>query len=87
MVYVGKNEYKYKRMVMSHMVADTYEELHSMADALGINRKHFQNKPGRPHYDICKSNKKLAISKGATEVSDKVIINVLRKNYGQRSIQ
>lgn len=79
MVYIGKNEYKYKRMIMSHMAADSIEELHEMATKLGIDNKHFQNKPGKPHYDICKSKKELAISQfGAIEVNDREIIKLFR---------
>ncbi len=81
MIYVGKNEYKYGRMIMSHMIADSLDELHEMADQLGINRKHFQDKPKRPHYDVCKSNKKKAIKLGAKEVSDKEIVKILKEKY------
>lgn len=53
MVYVGKNIYKYGRMKMSHMAADTLDELHEMAVKIGVAKRHFQNKKGKPHYDIC----------------------------------
>jgi len=46
---------------MSHMVADSIEELHQMADEIGLPRKWFQ----RHHYDICYSKKKLAVENGA----------------------
>jgi predicted alpha/beta superfamily hydrolase len=78
MVYVGKNEYRYGRMILHHMAADTLEELHSMAEHIGV-RKHFQNKPGKPHYDICKSNKAKAIAAGAIEVEDREIIKLFRR--------
>ena len=42
MVYVGKREYQYRRMLMSHMIADTLDELHEMADKIGVSRRHFQ---------------------------------------------
>jgi hypothetical protein len=71
MTYVGKNEYKLGRMKMSHMVSDTLGELHAMADRIGVKRKYFQDKPGRPHYDICMSTKNMAIGFGAIEVSDR----------------
>ena len=45
-----------------------------MADILGINRKWFQDKPNKPHYDICKSKKALAIKHGAKLVDDKEIV-------------
>jgi len=79
MVYVGKNEYKYRRMIMSHMAADTLEELHEMAKTIGVTKKHFQNKVGKPHYDICKEMKDKAIKAGTTEVRDREIILLFRK--------
>ena len=81
MIYIGKNEYKYGRMLMSHMIADTLNELHTMAAVLNIPRKYFQNKKGKPHYDICKSKKKEALSWGfdcIKEVSDREIIKILK---------
>lgn len=79
MVYVGTKEYRYRRMVMSHMAADTLEELHLMAAKIGVPERHFQNKPGRPHYDICKKNKIKAIEFGAIEVNDRKIIELYRQ--------
>lgn len=61
------------------MAADTIDELHGMADILGINRKWFQDKPNKPHYDICKSKKALAIKHGAKLVDDKEILKIWKK--------
>jgi hypothetical protein len=79
MVYVGKREYKYGRMTMSHMAADGLDELHEMAKAIGVHKRHFQDKPRKPHYDICKQNKLKAIKLGAIEVDDRKIIELYRK--------
>jgi FMN phosphatase YigB (HAD superfamily) len=79
MVYIGTREYKYGRMSMSHMVADSLEELHEMANAIGINKKWFQDKVNKPHYDVCKQKKLLAIKLGAKMVSEKEIIKILKK--------
>lgn len=63
---------------MCHMAADELAELHAMADAIGVARRHFQN--GRlPHYDICKSKRLQAVRLGALEVSEREIIEVLRR--------
>jgi hypothetical protein len=35
----------------------TLPELHAMAQSIGIHTRHFQNKSGKPHYDICRQNK------------------------------
>lgn len=81
MIYIGTREYKYGRMLMSHMVSDNLEELHAFADELGIAWKHFQDKDGKPHYDICKAKKAKALTMfGVKEVNDREIVSVL-KNF------
>jgi Protein of unknown function (DUF4031) len=79
MIYVGTMEFQFGRMLMSHMATDDeIEELHKMADAIGVNRKWFQNKTTdrfTPHYDICKSMKAKAIKLGAKEINDRELIN------------
>lgn len=66
-VYVDNVRYPYGRMVMCHMFADTLDELHAMADAIGINRKWFQQPPKASweHYDISLGKKAQAIAAGA----------------------
>lgn len=54
-----------RRYVMSHMIADTDDELHAMADKIGVLRKWFQG----DHYDITQSKKSLAIAAGAKEIT------------------
>ena len=73
-VYVDQSIYKYRRMVMCHMVADTLEELHEMADKIGIDRKWFQSDSRYPHYDICKTKRALAVENGAKEVTGRDIV-------------
>jgi len=52
-------------MKMSHMMADTEEELHAMAQAIGVKRKWFQG----DHYDICMAYRTRAIELGAIQVT------------------
>jgi len=65
-VYVDDEQITFGRMKMNHMIADTDEELHAMADLIGVQRKWHQ-KAGTPtsHYDICLSKSALAIKHGA----------------------
>lgn len=61
---------QFGRMKMSHMVADTTEELLAMADAIGVARKWLQ-KGGtyREHFDIAMSKRALAVKAGAKEIT------------------
>ncbi len=64
---------------MCHMVADSLSELHQMADAIGLPRRYFQNRDNlRPHYDIAKSKRTLAVKLGALSVEERKIVEVLR---------
>jgi hypothetical protein len=38
-VYVDDMRAKFGRLIMCHMIADTDEELHRMADLIGVQRK------------------------------------------------
>lgn len=69
-VYVDDMRAKFGRLVMCHMIADTDEELHAMADRIGVARRWFQ-KPGtaRRHYDIALSKRALAVAAGAVEIT------------------
>ncbi|MBK1666540.1 hypothetical protein CKO28_00600 [Rhodovibrio sodomensis] len=68
-VYVDRWRQPYRGMLMCHMLADSIDELHAMADRLGLKRAWFQNKPGQvPHYDVCWSNRQKAVKLGAVEV-------------------
>jgi hypothetical protein len=53
------------RMKMSHMIADTEAELHAMAAAIGLARRHYQG----DHYDVSKGLRAKAIEHGACAVT------------------
>lgn len=69
-VYVDDMNMPFRRMKMSHMVADSTEELVNMAKAIGVNLKWIQY-PGTPkeHFDICLSMKAKAIELGAVQIT------------------
>ncbi len=62
---------------MCHMVGDNTEELHEMAQALGL-RRYFQDRGRYPHYDISRSKRRVAVGLGAVEVDERQIIRVVR---------
>ena len=74
-VYVD-DMYKYPigqfgRMKMSHLMADTHEELVEMADKIGVQRKWIQYEGQgryREHFDIAKGKRELAIKHGAEPI-------------------
>ena len=69
-VYVDNMRARFGRMVMCHMIADTTDELHAMADKIGVSRRWIQSEgTSREHYDICLSKKHEAVSLGAIEVT------------------
>jgi hypothetical protein len=63
-VYVDTMQAPFKGMLMCHMIADSEQELHAMAAAIGMPRKSYQ----RDHYDISMEMKQLAIQRGAREI-------------------
>jgi hypothetical protein len=62
---------KFRRMKMSHLMADTDHELHAMADKIGVVRRWHQDKErwADSHYDIAMSKRALAVAAGAVEIT------------------
>lgn len=56
---------KFRRMKMSHMIADTEDELHVMASRIDVARKCYQG----DHYDVAMSKRELAIQYGAVAIT------------------
>lgn len=73
-VYVDNMRARYGRMIMCHMGADTEEELHAMADRIGVARKWHQG----DHYDVCMAKRKRAVEAGAKEISTFEMVRIVR---------
>lgn len=86
-VYVDDYDVSYRGMKMSHMLADTDEELHAMADLIGVARKHYQGPPKTrtSHYDICKTKKAIALQNGAIQITvrEAALMNGVRRKTGK----
>lgn len=78
-VYVDNARIPYRRMLMCHMLADTTDELHQMADNIGVDRRHFQSKAKYPHYDICLSKRRNAVKAGAIECTRRELYAVMQR--------
>lgn len=61
---------RFGRMKMSHMIADSREELLKMAAAIGVNARWLQH-PGESgeHFDIALSRRSAAVEQGAVEIT------------------
>jgi hypothetical protein len=64
-VYVDDMRARFGRLVMCHMIADSDDELHAMADRIGVARKWHQG----DHYDIALSKRAIAVAAGAREIT------------------
>jgi hypothetical protein len=61
---------RFGRMKMSHMIADTDDELDAMAARIGVARKWHQGPPRHDsHYDVALSKRALAVAAGAVEIT------------------
>lgn len=81
-VYVDHGRLDFGRMKMSHMIADSLEELHAMADQLGLRREWFQApgpKVSFPHYDVSQTKRELAVRLGAIECERVTFVGHLRR--------
>ncbi len=80
-VYVDASLYGFGNMVMCHMIADTPDELHAMADRIGVLRRWFQTPPKASfwHYDIAKGKRALAVAAGAIECDRNTFVGHLRR--------
>lgn len=80
-VYVDRVAIGYGRMTMCHMIADTPDELHAMADRIGVARRWFQAPPKASfwHYDIAKSKRAIAIAAGAADCDRNTFVAHLQR--------
>lgn len=66
-VYVDDARIRARGLVWSHLVADTAEELHAAAKALGLRREWAQDKGRTLHYDLPEPIRQRAITLGVAE--------------------
>lgn len=68
-----------KSVLSCHMITDAVdlEELHEMADRIGLKRSWFQD-GNDPHYDLTKARRYKAIELGATRIGRRETVEILR---------
>lgn len=76
MVYVDDYLAPYGRMKLSHMMADTDEELEAMARKLGLKRRWKQSPRRHPHYDVCMAKRRQAIKLGVVAVNCRELVRL-----------
>jgi hypothetical protein len=71
------------RMKMSHLIADSTEELLEFVDKIGVARKWIQYAgTSKEHFDIAKGKRDLAIKKGAKAISYRELGAICMKRKG-----
>jgi hypothetical protein len=84
MVYVDtprKIFFRGKERLAAHCTADSLDELHAFAQSIGASHRLFENKPGKPHYDLFDELIERARRSDALFVERKVFISVLYLRY------
>ena len=78
MIYVDHARIPYGQMLMSHLMADTPEELREMAKKLEIER--YIQYPGTPkeHLDVSEYKRAEAIRMGAASVTGRQLAEIIR---------
>jgi hypothetical protein len=66
-----------------HLLADERDELHRMAESLGVPRRFFQDHAWRWHYDLPAHLRVLAVELGAVEVTMPFVGQLLRSRRAE----
>jgi hypothetical protein len=62
-----------------HMVSNNLEELHAMAEKIGLRREWFQNHAHHPHYDLMALSRALAVENGAIEITRHELVRIFKQ--------
>ena len=79
MVFVDDMKAQFGNMTMCHMIADSTDELLTMADSIGVARRWIQNAgTQREHFDICLSKRRLAVERDALPITQRRLALITR---------
>lgn len=82
-VYVDDAVTLWRGQRWAHLMADTLDELHAFAEALGIPRRAFQDKTSGAHYDVPAPLRDQAVAMGAIAISrhhDRELVRAVIRN-------
>lgn len=83
-VYVDNAKIPFRGFLMCHMFADSLEELHAMADKIGLRRSWFQVGTNLEHYDVSLSMRALALQHGARLINREQMRALIRTRMEAR---
>lgn len=66
-VFVDNERITWRGKLWCHLVADSLDELHAFAGALGLKRSWFQERAAYPHYDVTTEVRDRALCLGALQ--------------------
>lgn len=80
-VYIDDMFASLGRMKMCHMIADTDEELHKMAFAIGMRKEWWQSpeKTYASHYDVASGKRLKAIELGAIAITSRQAVALVNR--------
>lgn len=78
----GNRSFKWPRSC--HLYADSPDELHAMAKAIGLRREWFQDRPDFPHYDLVPARRVRAVALGAIEQEGWHAVEFAQRRRGAR---
>lgn len=84
MVYVDNYRAPFRGMIMSHMTADTNDELDDMAARLGL-RPEWKQYGSLIHFDVSASKRLQAITYGAQAVESRELAKIMWNNVEMNS--
>ena len=79
MIFVDTAKNAFRNMIMSHMMADTTDELIELAENIGLRSRWIQAKgTWKEHFDVSQSKRCLAIKRGAIVLNPRSLAYLMK---------